>query len=305
MGENKAVQTVRPVVVGEVLYDSFPEGAEVLGGAPFNVAWHLQGFGFAPLFISRVGRDDLGENVLNAMRAWGMDTRGVQRDAGHPTGRVRVNFTDGEPHYDIVTDQAYDFIETAPARALLASEPAALLYHGSLIARSTQARASLDSLCDGAAAVFMDINLRDPWWRREWLDAALRRARWVKLNEDELTVLSQSHLAGEADLRARAERLREACGIDVLVVTRGARGALLFSAAGVHTAAPAALSDLVDTVGAGDAFSAVTIAGLLRGWPLPLLAERAVDFAAAVCRQRGATRPDPALYERHLRKWGE
>ena len=295
----------RPVIYGEVLYDCFPDGVQVLGGAPFNVAWHLQGFGHAPLFISRVGEDALGEGILTAMRDWGMDSGGVQRDAHHPTGRVLVRFEHGEPGYEIVPEQAYDFIEAAPARAQLQAQAGALLYHGSLIARHDHARASLDALRAADLPVYLDVNLRAPWWRREWLIDALKRTRWVKLNEHELAILAQREVKDEAQLLACAEALRRANEIEILIVTRGARGALLFADDGLRRAAPVAVGEVVDTVGAGDAFSAVSIAGLLRGWPLPLLAERAVDFAAAVCRQRGATRPDPKLYERYLRQWGE
>ncbi|MGB5338517.1 MAG: PfkB family carbohydrate kinase, partial [Gammaproteobacteria bacterium] len=94
-------------IFGEVLFDHFPDGKHVLGGAPFNVAWHLQAFGLTPRFISRVGADAEGESVLAAMRDWGMDTQAVQIDAQRPTGRVSVQIVDDEPAYDIVADCAY------------------------------------------------------------------------------------------------------------------------------------------------------------------------------------------------------
>ena len=99
-----------PVLFGEVLFDRFPSGDVVLGGAPFNVAWHLQAFGLAPLFLSRVGDDDLGREVLSAMRSWGMETFGVQVDSEHPTGAVEVRIADDEPSYEILPEQAYDYI---------------------------------------------------------------------------------------------------------------------------------------------------------------------------------------------------
>ena len=101
-------------IFGEVLFDHFPDGKRVLGGAPFNVAWHLQAFGRAPRFISRVGADAEGRSVLNAMRDWGMDTQSVQVDERLPTGRVSVAIVDNEPAYDIVADCAYDTIKPAP-----------------------------------------------------------------------------------------------------------------------------------------------------------------------------------------------
>ena len=277
---------LRPLVFGEVLYDSFPDGNAVMGGAPFNVAWHLQGFGLAPLFVSRVGTDELGERILAAMSSWGMDTRGVQQDSAHPTGRVVVNFHDNEPNYEIVPEQAYDFIAADAMDGLLSDGRYALLYHGSLIARHPPARAALDRLRAAKIPSFVDVNLRDPWWQLPWLDSALRQARWAKLNEHELWILARGHKDTAADIPVLAAELRRACGLQVLVVTRGEAGALVLADEVTAELAPPARGEIVDTVGAGDAFSAVSILGLLRGWPLADLAKRAVDFAAEVCRMR-------------------
>jgi len=97
---------MRPLIFGEVLFDHFPDGSVVLGGAPFNVAWHLHAFGLKPLMVSRIGHDELGEKVEAAMRSWGMDCSGLQRDPDHPTGTVEVQFDDGEPIYEIVENVA-------------------------------------------------------------------------------------------------------------------------------------------------------------------------------------------------------
>jgi len=297
-------QAPRPLVFGEVLYDKFPDGSAVLGGAPFNVAWHLQGFGLAPLFISSVGDDEPGERILAAMSEWGMDMRGMQRDAIHPTGCVMVSFEDHQPRFDIVPEQAYDFIAGAAA-AVLGGESGALLYHGSLVARQATSRAALDALRAEALPLFVDVNLRDPWWQRQWVDDALHRARWAKLNEQELRILSGQEDTADNDIRVQASLLRQALGLEVLVITLGEAGALLFSETAVVETVSGDDGEIVDTVGAGDAFSAVTIMGLLRDWPLEVLAQRAVDFAAAVCRMRGATTQDRDLYRHYLRKWSE
>lgn len=292
-----------PLIFGEVLYDQFPDGIAVPGGAPFNVAWHLQGFGLAPLFVSRVGEDELGERMLKAMAEWGMETRGVQRDPDHPTGRVLVSFQGNEPHFDILADQAYDFIDRDAVSALLGEGQYGLAYHGSLIARHDVARAALDRVRAAGLPLFLDVNLRDPWWRDGWLGEALGKARWAKLNARELRLLSPH--AQEEDVAMRGEALRRRCKLDVLVVTLGEAGALVLAENERVDTQPGPLDDVVDTVGAGDAFSAVTIMGLLKAWPLEIVAQRAVDFAAAVCRMRGATGRDPTLYQHYLRKWSE
>ena len=107
----------RLCIFGEVLFDHFPNGKRVLGGAPFNVAWHLQAFGQTPCFISRIGDDPEGQAVFAAMRDWGMDTDGVQIDPTKATGRVSVRFDGGEPVYEIVEHCAYDAIQSEAADA--------------------------------------------------------------------------------------------------------------------------------------------------------------------------------------------
>ncbi|MDK2873302.1 MAG: fructokinase [Desulfomicrobiaceae bacterium] len=136
----------RPILFGEALFDCFPDGKRILGGAPFNVAWHLTGLGNAPLFITRVGSDAPGMEVRRAMEDWGMDTRGVQVDPTLPTGSVRITFVHGEPQYDILAHQAYDAIDDPLLPDTLRP---AFLYHGSLAVRGagqTSSRATLQTL---------------------------------------------------------------------------------------------------------------------------------------------------------------
>jgi fructokinase len=281
----------RPLIVGEVLFDVMPDGARVLGGAPFNVAWHLEAFGLRPLMITRVGTDDSGDEVLTAMASWGMDTSGVQRDESHPTGRVQVDLHDGEPTFHILADQAYDHLDGGLAVRSAATSTFSLLYHGSLISRGKVSRSSLDDLAKGfRAPVFVDVNLRDPWWNREDVVASVRRATWVKLNEAELGLLADD--SGSAT----AEVFLADHGLDSVIVTRGGRGAVVVDGGGVVEATPPAEVEVVDTVGAGDAFSAVFILGLALGWSTVVILERALEFAAAVCTVQGATVRDRGFY---------
>lgn len=293
----------RPVVFGEVLFDRFPDGSAVLGGAPFNVAWHLQGFAATPLFISRVGDDHAGRQVFEAMHAWGMDAAGVQIDTVHPTGAVEVVLVDGQPTYTIVPDQAYDFIDADGAATAVAHTDAGLLYYGTLAARNPASETAMARLRnDTSLQTFVDINLRAPWWDIPRVETALQGARWAKLNDEELAqVLGRE--AGTLDIVAAAREVRERYQLKYLVVTRGSAGALLVTADEVVHGRPAEVADIVDTVGAGDGFSAVMIVGLLQGWPLAATLERALEFAAAICAVRGATTADPGLYARHLARW--
>jgi len=284
----------RVYIFGEVLFDHFPDGTRVLGGAPFNVAWHLQAFGQSPSMISRVGNDPEGERVRAAMEDWGLSTEYLQTDPERPTGRVAVTFNDGEPVYDIVADCAYDHIEPVPPG------DCALLYHGSLAARAATSAATLRQLRAGAPQTsFIDVNLRSPWWQPAVLHELLAGADWVKLNSDELAVLAEA-----AASPATGREFLQRYGLQGLLVTRGAQGTQLLLAGGeCLEVAPQRATEVVDTVGAGDAFAAVMLLGLLLEWPMPLALERAQQFAAAMVGRRGATVAEHDFYRTFSRQW--
>lgn len=284
-------------IFGEVLFDRFPDGHEVLGGAPFNVAWHLHAFGLAPVLISRIGNDDTGRCIRQAMSAWGMGQDGLQVDPEHPTGRVAIALDGGEPVYDIVPNSAYDFIAS---EALPDVDPG-LIYHGSLAARNPVSMTALQALKTGAdARIFVDVNLRTPWWRREGVLALLDGADWVKLNREELELLGN----GVSDDISAAEGFRDAHGLEGLVLTLGAEGAVALRAGKDPVrVAPKSETRVVDAVGAGDAFASVIILGLQLGWPLATTMERAQRFASELVQRRGATVSDPELYRSYCAKW--
>ncbi|MEE4272909.1 MAG: carbohydrate kinase [Thermoanaerobaculales bacterium] len=295
----------RPVVIGEVLFDVFPDGAKVLGGAPLNVAWHLHALGLEPLLLSRIGDDELGGAVLDSLDSWGMDCSGLQIDPDAPTGRVAVDLEDGSPTFDIVADQAYDRFDGKAARDALVGCRPALLYHGSLIARDDPADRALQSLRGKTGApIFVDVNLRDPWWSVKTVTSLIRGARWVKLNDHELGLLSdQKPAADAAGPELAAAELARRHGIDELVVTRGDQGAFVWIGGRFVAGRPPGEIEVIDTVGAGDAFSAVWIAGLLRRWDPKTTLARALDFAAVICGVRGATTEDRRIYDHCRNAW--
>jgi fructokinase len=286
------------VVFGEVLFDLFPDGSQVLGGAPFNVAWNLKGLGVEPLFISRVGSDSLGDRIREGMTRWGLDTAGLQFDPSRPTGTVEVRLEHGEPRFDIVADRAYDYIDWKTVPPVARRQ---LLYHGSLALRGVTSRSTLKRfIARHEPSIFLDVNLRSPWWEKERIYSLLRAAQEVKLNEDELTAL----VPAEEKLDKRALHLLSHSAIEALYVTRGSRGAVAFEVDGQRTQVqPDMVTPVVDTVGAGDAFSAVLILGRTRRWPLATTLRRAQDFAAAVVGLRGATTLDRAFYDRFCEAW--
>lgn len=318
----------QPVIFGEVLFDCLPSGDEVLGGAPFNVAWHLAGFGLQPLTISRVGDDARGRRVFEAMADWGMSTAGIQVDADHPTGVVTVSLDGGQPSYTIEADQAYDQIDATEAVAATAGHRLSLLCHGTLALRSARSRAALESLRDGLGLpAFLDVNLRAPWDDAQLVRAQLAAASWVKVSDDELLWISRRVRGRDEPVEAAPEaggapvehdhleeaawQIAAAVGLRWLVVTEGERGAFAAGEVAGDSSGrsetvrieAASVDDMVDTVGAGDGFTSVCIVGLLRGWSLPTTLHRAARFAAQLCGQNGATSTDRRLYEGTLETW--
>lgn len=293
MSNNQAIH-----VFGEVLFDYFPDGSRVLGGAPFNVAWHLQAFGQSPRFISRIGNDSAGLEIAALMDAWGMSREALQIDGEHPTGSVKVIIKDGEPYYEIVADCAYDFISE---KMLEEKNTQGILYHGSLALRNPVSRAALQAAkARHEGNVFIDVNLRPPWWGPETLLPLLDDADWVKLNEDELAVLCPESAGREAAMLEFCELY----DLETLVVTRGEEGAVACDRHQhfVSVKPPASIA-VVDTVGAGDAFATILLLGLSKQWPLEATLERAQAFACAVVGKRGATIADKRFYSAFSASW--
>ncbi len=289
----------RPLIFGEVLFDSFADGGDILGGAPFNVAWNLRMLGADPLFVGAVGADELGQRVRAAMAGAGLDTRALQVTPGAPTGRVQVTLEGGEPSYDILPGQAYDEVRAEALEAVV-PERVPLLYHGSLALRSEPSRSACDWLARRSERRFVDVNLRQPWYRPDTVLELIRGADYVKLNLDELR-----ELADGPDDAARVAGLFANAGIrKAVILTSGAAGAGIHTRAGERAAAPAPdVADLQDPVGAGDAFASVVILGLLDGWMWADTLERALDFAARVCTLQGATTTDADFYAAARARW--
>lgn len=280
------------LIFGEALFDCFPSNVEVLGGAPFNIAWHLQALKDDVRFLSRVGNDDLGDIIIEAMSEWGMNLSTVQIDDEHPTGRVDVSIVDNEPSYSIAPNVAYDFIETD--QVLIDSADEGLLYHGTLALRHDVSRQTLMQLASKPnLSIFLDVNFRDPWWSIEQTHQCLNNARWAKVNHHELMALGYH----SANMKDDMLRLRTQFGLDHLIVTRGEAGAIVCDQdEQFHECIPDKAVHIVDTVGAGDAFTAMYIHGLASGWSIPHTLSLAQQFASQALSIRGATTKNPEFY---------
>jgi fructokinase len=287
----------RPFVFGEVLYDCFPDGSCLLGGAPFNVAWHLHQMDLNPLFITAVGDDTRGRAIYERMRSVGMDVSEIQCKVGNETGAVNVSIIDGQPSYEIVDDVAWDCIEIPKTDAL---SSASLLYHGSLALRHpTSAKSLLALKASLKVPVFVDLNIRDPWFGETQLVEWLSGVHWVKLNDHELRRLSRTICCSSTALVEQGFALLNHYQIAEMWLTCGAEGAWHLQANGASLFEPAPrLESIVDTVGAGDAFASCVIMGILNGWGMTRILKEAVLFAAKICGIQGAIPKDRNVYQK-------
>jgi len=282
-------EAVEIVGLGEVLWDLLPGGKQP-GGAPFNFAFHCHQLGHTAAIVSRVGADELRGAIRAAIRRLGLDDGFVQQDDTHPTGTVQVAVSaDGQPHYTITPAIAWDHLAwNVDLEALLARTQAVCF--GTLAQRHPDARATIQAALRAArnALVVFDVNLRQHYYDRDTLAASLTASRWVKLNEDELAVLRDLlGLVGKTP-SALLRELRRCYGLEVAALTRGERGCLVqaddeeISVAGVRV-------QVVDTVGAGDAFTAGLLCAVLEGQALGDAAAFANRLAARVAGAAGGT----------------
>jgi fructokinase len=297
------------VGLGEILWDLFPQGKQ-LGGAPANFAYCAGLLGDIGIAASRVGRDSLGEEALQSLRGLGLETSFIQSDPLHPTGTVNVRLgPGGEPEFEITYPVAWDFLDWEPSWQNLGESADAVCF-GSLAQRSPRSRrtirAFLAALRPQTVRVF-DVNLRQSFYSSEILADSLRLTDVLKLNHEELprvlellglTAARDSRIARSENQTSRARRLLHDYRLQLVCVTRGARGSLLITRNAVqeHPGFPV---PVVDTVGAGDAFTAALVHHYLRGSSLAAMNEAANRMGAWVASQTGATPPaDPAALGR-------
>ncbi len=283
------------VGLGEVLWDMLPDGKQ-LGGAPANFAYHAQTLGGRGVIVSCVGDDDLGKEILSCLGELDLDIEYIAVDKDHPTGTVTVELDEaGKPDFTIHENVAWDFIPCTDALLELAADIDAVCY-GSLcqrleVSRNT-VRKFLDATRPDCLRVF-DINIRQKFYSKDVVHTMLERSNVFKLNDDELPLV-----AGLLDIEGRETdilaTLTERYELRAIALTKGANGSRLFAPGDDSTHPGITVTDIADTVGAGDAFTAATVVGLLKGRSLDQINDHANRVAAYVCSQKGATPRLPA-----------
>ena len=287
------------LVIGEILFDLFPNYRR-LGGAPFNFAYHLKNLGFNVRFISRIGMDDAGKEILHRLELARFDLNDIQLDEVHPTGSVKVRLNkSGGPRFDILSDVAYDYIEYVSDHHSSLTDQARLIYFGSLVQRSAAGCENLQAFISRNSPEtlnFYDINLRPSCYNQAVIEKSLTKTDILKLNTDELDKLMQI-LPLETTNDAFVHRLMKTYSIHTVSLTKGERGSELFTKQSCFTAEPTETIGVVDSVGAGDAYAAMLVAGLLKKWQPEKILDRASMFASRICGIKGAIPDSESFYE--------
>ena len=284
--------------IGEVLWDLFPSGKK-MGGAPANFAYHAHALGAEARVISRVGHDALGREILARLESLGLPTDCVPVDLSHPTGTVTVQLApDGQPRFTIHEGVAWDHI-VADSTAVAAVAAAAAVCFGTLGQRCEPSHAAIRTLLANSprtALRIFDVNLRQDFFSRELIEGSLEVANVLKLNDTELPVLSRLLGVKALSDKEQLAELAQRFGLRLVVYTCGSRGSMLYDGTRWSEHAARAVG-VKDTVGAGDSLTAAVAMGMLAGWDLETIGERASEIAAYVCSCEGATPPMPP----HLR----
>jgi fructokinase len=281
------------VGIGELLWDVFPEGKR-LGGAPVNFSYHCHQLGATGYPVSAVGNDELGSEIRDVLVAKSLPDLFVAMDETHPTGTVQVTLENGIPSYEICEGVAWDTIPMSGELEALAKKTDAVCF-GSLAQRNEVSRetihAFLGAMPPEALRVF-DINLRQAFFSKEIIAASLAHSNILKLSDEELPVLAEMFgIAGTVSEQLEALRIK--FDLQLIAYTRGPDGSLLV-AADETSDHPGCPGDAINSVGAGDSFTATLCIGLLNGKPLAETNDHANRVATFVCSQDGATPVLPA-----------
>ncbi len=284
----------RPLVVGlgEILWDVFPDGPR-FGGAPANFVCSAAGLGgdaFDVRMASAVGLDDLGQQALEALAQHQVDTSAVAR-LPFPTGQVLVSIDEqGHASYEFAAHTAWDHIPWSDTLNDLASHADVVCY-GSLGQRSDVSRKTIQRFLKSTGSHCLrlfDINLRPPFWTEDVLLESLQLASALKLNDEELPKIA-TLLSLHGTDQQQMQQVMDRYDLQFVALTRGAQGAALLHSSGHWSEYPSPPTQVVDTVGAGDAFTAALTLGLMKQLPLDEIHQWAVRVAAFVCAQAGAT----------------
>lgn len=277
------------VGMGEALWDVLPEGKKI-GGAPANFAYHMSQFGYNSRVVSAVGNDKLGNEILDNFHAKSLEY--LIEKVPYPTGTVQVELDEeGVPCYEIKENVAWDNIPFTPELEQLARNTCAVCF-GSLAQRSIVSRETINRFLDampddGECLKIFDINLRQAFYTKETLCNSFEKCNILKINDEELVVVSRMFGYPGIDLQDKCWILLAKYNLKMLILTCGINGSYVFTP-GMVSFVDTPRVEVADTVGAGDSFTAAFCASILKGKPVREAHQLAVEISAYVCTQNGA-----------------
>lgn len=292
--------------LGEVLLDLFPTGAK-FGGAPANFAWYCHQLGAESMIVSAIGQDVNGNRVLRELKQMDMSDQYVVKLEKGATGTVQVLFNAGAvPTYDIIEDVAWDHIPMTDDLRELAKTVDAVCF-GSLAQRSQTSRKTIHEFLSNTredCLKIFDINLRQEYYNQEIINRSLSSADIFKVSEEELPAMLQV-VELRLETEAACKALLEKYNLRLVALTKGAEGSTLFTRDG-QTFSHTGFSDrpIINTVGAGDSFTAVLCLGVLNNVDLAAVNQEANRVAGFVCSYDSATATLPPDIMRSLKSSG-
>lgn len=286
----------RITAFGEILFDVYPE-VKKLGGAPFNFIYHIKKLTGNGNFISRIGNDAAGNEILSLMKSNFISTQFMQVDAQHPTGDAFSNLDENKiPHWKIETDCAYDFIKPDENIRKLINKSTDCLYFGTLAQRSEQSKMTLHSLFGRRIKYFCDLNIRQSFYSKKIIETSLKACNVLKLNDEELKLVNNLFFQENFDEINLAKIVSERFKIDLVCITLGPNGAIIYKD-GASNHFKIEVEQVLDTVGAGDAYAAILCLGYLENWEISKINKIASGFAAEIVKIEGALPNDDSFYK--------
>ena len=276
------------VGIGEVLWDLLPQGKQP-GGAPANFAYHVMQLGFDGYAVSAIGKDELGSEIADFLQS--KKVNALMEKVDYPTGIVEVHLdVAGVPTYNICEDVAWDNISLTPQMRELAQETDAVCF-GTLAMRNPISRECINQFIDlvpSASHKIFDINLRQHYYSKELIESSLNKCNILKVNDDEIKILMELLDIKSSDEKVYCKELMQKYNLELLILTKGTEGSIIFSQDGSISEKPTPVVDVVDTIGAGDAFTAAFIVNIMKGHSVTEAHDSAIQVSAFVCSCKGA-----------------
>jgi fructokinase len=295
--------------IGEILYDIY-SNEEKLGGAPFNFIYHINKLTGQGNFISRIGNDKRGNDLVLFLRSQNISADYIQFDNIHPTGIATPTLNEDKiPRWNLKTNCAYDFIESKSNIVDLINKNTDCLYFGTLAQRSAKSKVTIQSLLNKNVTCFCDLNIRQNFYSKEIIEKSLGAADILKLNDEEFKLVDgfppdenfnfKSDILNLEEQEKAAFKLMQKFNIKLLCITLGENGAVLYkNNSSNYYKGSANRKEIIDTVGAGDAYSAILCIGYLRKWDIKKINKTASNFAYEIVKIKGALPKDDSIYKK-------